>query len=526
MTDLTETANPESESLNFGPPEPANAPKQDGPPNRAQSVRLLAVAAFVLAVAVVLMHKPWSQPEGGDEAIWDYVAQCIVRGQTPYRDVVEIKSPLSAYLSAAAMLLGRSAGVRDVIAVRILNVLMLGTLSSLILLIAVTFLDSRLAACIAVLVPLVPSHFAEWMVTGTEPKLPMILFGLFSLLFIARGKAFWSGFFSTLACLCWQPGLMFTAVALLMFSRYLTNWRDLEAIKVLLGAVVPLAAMIVYFYSLGALTDLWTWTVVYPVRVYAPETAKGLGATIGLLWRVSVRVFRFDLVLVALSGAGLVMFGIERVKARLKDGTLFESPCLREDAIVLLPVIYLTFCLINFQSGPDLIPLFPFVGLFAGWLIVRLGEARSVRRLAPNVPTVALVALLGLIIFRSMTYKLEAGLTLQDQQKEFAAILSALAPDDRVYVHGSLEILVLLNRPNMNPYIFLDRGKDDWIAKQTPGGFPAILNKMESSSPKVVAISRLGKVAHRAELRNWVEGHYDQMDLPGYEGVYLRRQPR
>jgi hypothetical protein len=220
------------------------------------------------------------------------------------------------------------------------------------------------------------------------------------------------------------------------------------------------------------------------------------------------------------------LFVIERVRARINNRTMFTSPSLREDAIVILPVMYLTFCLINFQSGPDLIPLFPFVGLFAAWLIVRLGEARSVPRLARNLPAAALIVLFGLIILRSVTYRIEGQLTLQDQQKEFGKILRALGPDDRVYVHGSLEILVLLNRPNVNPYIFLDRGKDDWIAKRTPGGFPAILDDLESTSPKVVAISRLGKVAHRAELRNWIEDHYDQMDLPGYEGVYLRRQPR
>ena len=47
---------------------------------------------------------------------------------------------------------------------------------------------------------------------------------------------------------------------------------------------------------------------------------------------------------------------------------------------------------------------------------------------------------------------------------------------------------------------------------------------MESSAPKVVAISRAGRLIHRAELMQWVEDHYDQMDLPGYEGIYLRRR--
>ena len=484
---------------------------------------LLALAAFLIGVSVTLMHRPFTQPEGGDEAIWDYVAQCIVRGQAPYRDVVEIKAPLSAYLSAAAMLIGRSAGLRDVIAVRLLNVLMVGLLSATTFLLAAKYLRSRLVACIAFLIPLVPTHFAEWVVTGTEPKLPMILFGLFSVLLIAGGKPFWAGFFSMLSCLCWQPGLMFTGVALLMFSRYLTNWRDLAALKVLLGAVVPLAVLLLYFYSIGALADLWTWTVVYNLRVYAPETAKGLRETVAVLWKVSVRVFKLDLVLIALSVAGLIMFAIERVRTRLKDRKTLKAPCLFGDAIVILPLIYLAFCLINFQSGPDLIPLFPFIGLFAGWFVVKLGDARF--GLARYLPGAALIVLFALIIFRGLIYRVESELTLQDQEKEFAAISKVLVPDDRIYVHGTAEILVLLNRPNMNPYVFLDRGKDDWIARRTPDGFRAIIDEMESLAPRVVAISRAGKVAHRAELKRWADDHYDPMELRGYEGIYLRRQP-
>jgi len=524
MNDLTKPTNPELEPQHSSLAGAAKKPKASGPLTVAQTVLVLAVAAFALAVFVVLTHRPWSQPEGGDEAIWDYVAQCIVRGQTPYRDVVEIKSPLSAYLSAAAMLIGRSAGMRDVIAVRLLNVLMVGSLSAVTFLVAATYLRSRLAACFAVLISLTPTHFADWMVTGTEPKLPMILFGLFSLLLIAKGKPFWAGFFSMLACLCWQPGLMFTGVAVLMFSRYLTSWRDLAALKVLLGALVPLAALLLYFYSIGALADLWMWTVVYDLKVYAPETARGIGETVALLWKVAVRVFRLDLVLVALSVAGLIVFAVERGKARVKDAKAFESPGLRDDAIVILPLIYLAFCLINFQSGPDFIPLFPFVGMFGGWFVVKLGEGRSGRSLARHLPAAALVVLFALIIFRSLSYRVESELTLQDQEKELAAIAEVLAPDDGIYVHGTVEILVLLNRPNLNPYIFLDRGKDNWIARRTPGGFRAIIDEMESSSPKVVAISRTGKVALRAELIQWVEDHYDQVELPGYEGVYLRRQ--
>src|ERR1700754_250997 len=91
--------------------------------------RMLLVAFFIGAV-VVLWQRPWRLLEAGDEAIWDYVAQCILRGQIPYRDVVEIKTPLAAYLSAAAMAAGRLTGINNVLAARLLNVLLAGGLSA------------------------------------------------------------------------------------------------------------------------------------------------------------------------------------------------------------------------------------------------------------------------------------------------------------------------------------------------------------------------------------------------------------
>ena len=486
----------------------------------ASKVSLLALAAFIVGASVTLAHRPWSQPEGGDEAIWDYVAQCIVRGQAPYRDVVEIKSPLSAYLSAGAIVIGRSIGLRDVIAIRYQNVLLVGLLSAVTFLVAAKYLNSLTASCIAVLVQLAPAHFADWMVAGTEPKLPMILFALLSILLVAKNKPFWAGFFSMLACLCWQPGLMFTGVALLIFSRYLTRWSDLAALKVMLGAFVPLVATILYFLWIGALEDLWLWTVVYNVSVYAPETAKGILETVGLLWRVFVRVFRVDLVFLALAAAGLILFAIERVKARHKPDIL--EPRLFEDAIVIIPLIYLGFCFINFQSGPDLIPLFPFIGMFVGWLLT--SGLRFGARLANRLPGAAIIILLVLIVFRSLTYSVQSELTLQDQERALEAISAVVNPADGVYVHGTVEILVLLNRPNLNPHVSLRQGKDEFLAQRTPGGFRGFIDQMEASAPKMVAISRAGRLTHRAELFQWIEAHYDPLVLTGYEGVYLRRQ--
>jgi hypothetical protein len=100
-----------------------------------------------------------------------------------------------------------------------------------------------------------------------------------------------------------------------------------------------------------------------------------------------------------------------------------------------------------------------------------------------------------------------------------------LEPDDTLYVHGTTELLVLLNKPNLNPFIFFDSGKDDYIATRMYGGsFAAVIEEIESRTPKIAAVSRLQRVAHRADLKEWSEQHYQSLELPGYEEIGSRRR--
>jgi hypothetical protein len=47
---------------------------------------------------------------------------------------------------------------------------------------------------------------------------------------------------------------------------------------------------------------------------------------------------------------------------------------------------------------------------------------------------------------------------------------------------------------------------------------------MDAQAPKLVSLSRLRKVYHRAELAKWAEDHYDKIDSFKYESLYIRKQ--
>src|SRR5215813_5744245 len=163
------------------------------------SLPAAAIAAFLFTIVLMVLSRQIGRSEAGDSAIWDYVAQSILRGQIPYKDVVEIKLPGTAYLSAIAIWTGKWFGIRDLIAIRLLNFAMIGSLSALTLCVGELFTASRPAAIIAFLFPLTSHRFLEWMAEGSQPRLPMILFGMLALLFIAKDRPFLAGVSSALS---------------------------------------------------------------------------------------------------------------------------------------------------------------------------------------------------------------------------------------------------------------------------------------------------------------------------------------
>jgi hypothetical protein len=491
------------------------------------TTRRLVLFAFVTGCVITLGYRPFSQLEVGDTAIYDYLAQSILRGQMPYRDAVEMKSPGSVYLSAAAMLIGRLVGINDVIAVRLLCILLTGLFAAVLYLVAESYLQNRRAAIVAFLFPLMVPRFLEMLNSGTQPKSPMMIFGLLTLLCIRKDRPFAAGVCSMLSCICWQPGLLFAGTAFLMFSRYLTSWRDLRVLKLIGGSIIPLAILAVYFHLRGALWDLWSWTIVFNYSVFAPESTRTLAESVGHILRVTARTFRSYLVCVVIGVAGGIWMTIDQVRTRLlrRDATAMYL-----EALLIPVLVYALFCLVNFQSGPDLIPFFPFIGIGMGWLFVKvsglLSSSRTMQgrysRWAGFLTQAAAALMLLAALARGALYRLE-GWTFKTQQQKIYEIGSLIGPDDRIYVHGTVEVLVILNRPNANPYIALDGGADLYIASRKPGGFDDVIREIESAKPKLVFISRLRNVRKRAELEKWVDDHYYQVPGLDYDRVYLRK---
>lgn len=496
-----------------------------------QQILISVFALTALTVFVSFQYQWLKQPEQGDPSIYNYIGQLIAHGGLPYRDVIDPKAPGSMYLTALSLVAGRLVHIPDVFSIRILYIALYALLSVVTYLTARIFLKDNLAAILAAAVPLLPGRFPLMMVAGSQPKLPMMVFGLCVLLALHAKKPFVAGVFSMLSCLCWQPGLLFAGVAVLFFSKYLTSWRDGQALKVIAGAAVPLAVVLLYFYIRGGLSDFVRWTFTYDYSVFMPADEKPLINSLGHFWKVNHRIFGRQITPFYVALAGMLWYIILRIRALIIAKGRSTTDELFADAVAISPLVYFAFCMVNMQSGPDLIPFLPFYGIFGAYAISEIGRGLGAirKRGEPSSSRVRMavtLTVLAVVVYTTVKlghkYKLE-GKTLSDQLRETEIARSYLKPGDKIYAHGSAELLFFLNELNLNPYISFDTRADDYIAAGVPGGFPAVIAHMEEQAPKLVVMTRLANVKHRKELLDWVDQHYNSLNTPSLGLVYIRK---
>jgi hypothetical protein len=484
------------------------------------------------ATAILAQYEPWNQPSLGDRANWDYFSQVIVRGGVPYKDVVNIKSPLSAYIGAGSILASRPFGVRDVIAIRLAFMVLIALVCGCTLMVVVRYQGGAGLGFIAAAVVLCFDPFVRSHNAGVQPKTPMVLFGLLSLWAIAEDRPFFAGLCGMLSALSWQPGLLFVGVAALTFSRYLTAWGDLKAVKVLLGAVSPLAILIVYFWAAGALRDFFLWTVHFNATVYGPNELRTISGSISRLGRIIDEDYNAGKIFFYAAVAGIVVaIGRELRRAGAGRIRLLIQSAPRH-SVILAALGYLGFCMIDMQGGADLIPLLPFVGIFSailfGFLLDFAVDLATRFRPAQNAAAIekwgraaVCFAVLALGAGRAYSYRLGSP-TLKDQDVEVSGITANLESGDKIFVHGLTEVLVLSGLNNASKYFLLDRGKDGYLDLLEPGGFDGWFDRLKAEKPKVVLVDRLKRVDRRASFQSWVNENYEAREGPLFK-YYLRR---
>ncbi|HEY3135000.1 MAG TPA: hypothetical protein VGL29_03005, partial [Blastocatellia bacterium] len=339
-----------------------------------------------------------------------------------------------------------------------------------------------------------------------------------------------AGGFGMLSALSWQPGLLFVGVAGLAYSRYLTRWRDLKILELLIGAVIPLGALLVYFLLAGALKDFYNWTIHFPLTVYAPRELRSISDFFKHIFIMIEGRYYSSHVYFYLAVGGLLLTLGRETYAGVKSGVGYFLERAPRHSLAIAPIIYLGFSMIDIQGAADLIPFIPFVGVFAAvaliYILKRVSAAltRGHReRTVTELLTSAFLVLWVLFFCLRHAVLFEQGYpTLKDEDAVVAEAVSHLQPSDKIFVHGLTEILVLSGLTNASNYFFLDRGKDEYLDRVEPGGFNGWFERLRSERPKVVALSRLNDVDRAEDFLDWVATDYQPRFTPIFT-YYVRK---
>ena len=465
--------------------------------DRRLVVALGAVVVLIVAAALFSrfgIHGALSR----DESVYAYGGQQVEDGTPFYVSIFDQKTPGAAYLAGLAVAIGNTFGVADIDAIRVAFFVAACLTVVAVYLLALELWGSVVAALVAAVTFASFRGFALDALGGPDAKTPGILLAVLAMLLLVRRRWFWAGLCCALAFLVWQPLLVYLAVGLVVAGR-----RRLVA----LGAVVPLAASVAYFWITGALGDFLQAAFVFPVEgLYRAHETVGqrvshIANIVDLYYHGAVVQFWAGLALLA------VLCAVALWQRRFRD------PLVR----VILPtlVVIAGFSALDFQGYPDAYPLLPYAALGVG------GAVAYVVRLPVLRPAAVVAALVAVAIaWTEFSTGRAQATTLMAQQTEAAELQRLLAPGDTILALGDATPLVLTDRTNPSRYIYLSSGVAAWQLRDMPDGFNGWMQQIRAANPAVIVLH-----GWHGKLKQQVGAQLRARYVPAYVGcwrVFLR----
>ncbi|MGH3042467.1 MAG: ArnT family glycosyltransferase [Gaiellaceae bacterium] len=487
---------------------------------------VLGGAAVTLVLAASLFSR-FSLQTGltRDESIYAYGGQQTVEGVPFYVSIFDMKPPLATIIAGGGVAAARVLGLEDLTGIR-LAFFVFACLSVLAVYLLVTWLFSSVAAGLIAAATFASfKGFALDALTGPNAKTPGIFFAVLSMALLVRRHYFWGGLAGSLAFLVWQPLALYVGVAVLAALLTPEGKRRLRlAGEALAGAAIPIVVTVVYFWLEGALDDLVDGAFVLPVTHLERGDSldvrlERLERTIDNYYSETALLFYGGLVLV------LVLAALRIVQRRHDLRALA-----REDPFINVILVSFLFTAavpaVDFQGYPDLYALLPYaaIGIGGGFSLVLDRFERA--RLPWVGAAAAAAAVIALVVVSWNTYsdqpvQLRTAHPLSVQRFHAARIEDFLEEGETPYVLGNATPLVLTERRNPSPYIYLAAGVDSWAVDQTPGGVEGWQAEIVAEDPPLIVLGGQWRSEIATEMKRWLNETYERVRRGDYL-VYLR----
>jgi hypothetical protein len=477
---------------------------------------LLAGGLASVAVALVLYSRYHLDGTlGRDEGIYAYGGQQMLHGVPPYKSIFDPKGPLATMLCGLGAGLGRLLGTSDVTMIRLVFFAS-AVLTVLAVYLLVTHLwYSPVGGFAAAAVFACFRAFARDALPGPDAKTPGVLFAVLAMWLLVRRRWFLAAFAAAAACLVWQPLFAFPLMCLVcpvLWSAPGERWPALR--RAVAGTLTPIAATLVYFAATGAVGASYEAAFAYPLT----GVRRGSETYFGRIRHIASVVDASCGPAALLFWVGLALLVAIVITALVRSRTDWRAALADPVLSVVAVTAVLTFgyATLDFQAYPDVLPLLPYPAIGCGAAVAIV--LRHVSETAARVVVAATLVAAAVATVLSAVWFTDDPANdhyLRVERAEACAVQRVIPPDTRLYALGSPVPLVLTQRRNPDPFIYLYSGVAAWKVHHTKGGFDAWMRKIPASRSSVVVIDQWdGPLRPRVDA--WLTRH-------GYSGAFVGR---
>jgi hypothetical protein len=450
-------------------------------------------SCFIVAFsAVVFSWYGLELPLYRDNAIYLYSAQRLLEGVPPYISIFDVKTPLTSFVTALLLIPSQSIFDEPLHGVRVGYMVIVTATALLTYRLSVRMFDRSGTALFAPLAMLGFQGYIVMAAVGARPKVLLLLFMLFLLIFLWDRRWFAAGLASALCFFTWQPSAI-VLIAALVFA--FVTWRQdgLRApVRLLGGFILVTAVLSAYFIYKGAFREFLDGSFL--VHLFFLERTSGQIQISNIVYWIKAG-FPFSSSLIVLGLICIVPYFASDVwKEWTKNRT--AGP---ELAYLLMLVMFTVWSMLDFQGYPDFFVFLPFAALGIQLILQNLSSVFGemfdfgARYRGFAAQLVLVCFLLAAPYFAFVRSGAAAGPTLSDQIVHIEGIISgALGGGDignkRVLVLEVPEIPALLRLENKTPFIVQMDGVDRYLASKFSNGIQGWFDAMEAGGPDLLII--------------------------------------
>lgn len=434
---------------------------------------------MALAATAVFLVQGFDSVLTRDLALFSYAGQQTVEGLPPYVGVLNRAGPLAHLVPAVGVAVGRAVGIDDVLAMRLLMMLISVACVWLLYVLCRDLFRSRLAGLAASSALLTFTGFVTYAVGGPREKTTLTLCVILVFWMVLKQRWMWAGAFVALATLTWQPSFVTGLFAALAAMAGLGPRQMLPAaVRFGVGGLIPTAIITAGFALAGALQEFLDGFVLINQR-YTQQSGllAAPGETIGFLFEG----FGASLLLIT---AGLVAV---IVLAALRGKDAFRAREARDLALVGIgaaAVAGITWSLFVLNGWADIVVLLPAAAVGVGAVAAEV-QARVPERV--GVPILVIWTVVCLLAGAVSSFENRENV-LDRQRAEVAAMFAAVPSDATVMSVGGPEPLVLTHRRNPIRHQMFLTGLEEYVDDTWPGGLEGLAEWVGEEKPTFITV--------------------------------------